>query len=184
MFRNVLNGSQFPERESWGTMYSHPVPTPGQTPRLIDVIITPRASPGPMIPGVRRTPGHLCGGDTQGRNDPPPVPGPPYYHRTSHINRAKRRCSCQVPRTCTGTGKKVQGGRRPPCSGCVVVSPASVALAWRPLHARRAVLHDLDAGGHLPPRPAATCRQPIKAAWRPVEGVAPPLPPKPVLRWA
>ena len=32
----------------------------------------------------------------------------------------------------------VQGGRRPPCSGCVVVSPASVALAWRPLHARRA----------------------------------------------
>ena len=27
----------------------------------------------------------------------------------------------------------------------VVVSPASVALAWRPLHARRAVLHDLDA---------------------------------------
>ena len=39
----------------------------------------------------------------------------------------------------------VQGGRRPPCSGCVVVSPASVALAWRPLHARRAVFHDLDA---------------------------------------
>ena len=38
-----------------------------------------------------------------------------------------------------------QGGRRPPCSGCVVVCPASVALAWRPLHARRAVLHDLDA---------------------------------------
>ena len=32
-----------------------------------------------------------------------------------------------------------------PCSGCVVVSPASVALAWRPLHARRTVLHDLDA---------------------------------------
>ena len=29
--------------------------------------------------------------------------------------------------------------------GCVVVSPASVALAWRPLHARRTVLHDLDA---------------------------------------
>ena len=26
----------------------------------------------------------------------------------------------------------VQGGRRPPCSGCIVVSPASVALAWRP----------------------------------------------------
>ena len=24
-----------------------------------------------------------------------------------------------------------------PCSGCVVVSPASEALAWRPLHARR-----------------------------------------------
>ena len=39
----------------------------------------------------------------------------------------------------------VQGGRHPPCSGCVVVSPASVALARRPLHARRAVLHDLDA---------------------------------------
>ena len=32
-----------------------------------------------------------------------------------------------------------------PCSGCVVVRPASVALAWRLLHARRAVLHDLDA---------------------------------------
>ena len=30
----------------------------------------------------------------------------------------------------------IQGGRRPPCSGCVVVSPASVALAWRPLSAR------------------------------------------------
>ena len=31
-------------------------------------------------------------------------------------------------------------------SGRVVVSPASdVALTWRPLHARRAVLHDLDA---------------------------------------
>ena len=39
----------------------------------------------------------------------------------------------------------VQGGQRPPCSGCVVVSPASVALARRPLHARCAVLHDLDA---------------------------------------
>ena len=39
----------------------------------------------------------------------------------------------------------VQGGRHPPCSGCVVVSPAPVALARRPLHARRAVLHDLDA---------------------------------------
>ena len=39
----------------------------------------------------------------------------------------------------------VQGGRRHPYSGCVVVSPASVALAWRPLHARCAVLHDLDA---------------------------------------
>ena len=37
----------------------------------------------------------------------------------------------------------VQGGRRPPKTSllrlraCVVVSPASVALAWRPLHARR-----------------------------------------------
>ena len=39
----------------------------------------------------------------------------------------------------------VQGGRRSPCSGCVVVSPASVALARRPLHARRVVPHDLDA---------------------------------------
>ena len=39
----------------------------------------------------------------------------------------------------------VQGGRRPPCSGCLAVSPASVVLAWRPLHARRAVLHDLDS---------------------------------------
>jgi hypothetical protein len=39
----------------------------------------------------------------------------------------------------------VQGGRHPPCPGCVVVSPASVALARRPFHARRAVLHDLDA---------------------------------------
>ncbi len=38
----------------------------------------------------------------------------------------------------------VQGGRHLPCPGCVVVSPASVALARRPLHARRAVLHDLD----------------------------------------
>jgi len=39
----------------------------------------------------------------------------------------------------------IQGGRHPPGSGCVVVSPASVALARRPFHARRAVLHDLDA---------------------------------------
>jgi hypothetical protein len=39
----------------------------------------------------------------------------------------------------------VQGGWHPPCSGCVVVSPASVALARRSLHARRAILHDLDA---------------------------------------
>ena len=39
----------------------------------------------------------------------------------------------------------VQGGRHPPCPGGVVVSPASVALARRPFHARRAVLHDLDA---------------------------------------
>ena len=46
----------------------------------------------------------------------------------------------------------VQGCRRPPKTSllrlraCVVVSPASdVALAWRPLHARRAILHDLDA---------------------------------------
>ena len=45
----------------------------------------------------------------------------------------------------TACGVQLQGGRRPPCSGCVVVSPASVALARRPLHARRAVLHDLDA---------------------------------------
>ena len=39
----------------------------------------------------------------------------------------------------------VQGGRRPPCSGCLAVIPASVVLAWRPLHARCAVLHDLDS---------------------------------------
>ena len=60
-----------------------------ETPRLIDVITTPRASPGPMIhvPGVRRTPGHLCGGDTQGRNDPPPCPG----HRTSHMDESRSR---------------------------------------------------------------------------------------------
>ena len=44
--------------------------------------------------------------------------------------------------------------RRPPCSGCVVVSPAPVALARRPLHARRAVLHDLvhDLDAALPGR--------------------------------
>ena len=56
-----------------------------------------------------------------------------------------------LPVSFYGTGlwehrlRGVQGGRHPPCPGCVVVSPASVALARRPFHARRAVLHDLDA---------------------------------------
>ena len=51
----------------------------------------------------------------------------------------------------TACGGVQRGARRlgvllAPCvPGCVVVSPASVALAWRPLHARRTVLHDLDA---------------------------------------
>ena len=57
-----------------------------------------------------------------------------------------RKCSFYSPRTlpshsCGGPGRSASSF----CSGCVVVSPASVALAWRPLHARRAVLHDLDA---------------------------------------
>ena len=81
MFRKyVLNGRENIANFRNGNLGVQCIPTPGQTPRLIDVITTPRASPGPMIPGVRRTPGHLCGGDTQGRNDPPPCPG----HRTSH----------------------------------------------------------------------------------------------------
>ena len=53
-----------------------------------------------------------------------------------------------------------------PCSGCVVVSPASVALAWRPLHARRAVLHDLDAAlsGRLRRGRCACCPPPPLAS--------------------
>ncbi len=56
----------------------------------------------------------------------------------------------------------VQGGRHPPCSGCVVVSPASVALARRSLHARRAVLHDLDAA-----LPGRLCRAASRATSAP-----------------
>ena len=32
---------------------------------------TPRAMPGPVMPGVRRTPGRLRGGDARGVPDPP-----------------------------------------------------------------------------------------------------------------
>ena len=78
----------------------------------------------------------------------------------------------------------VQGGRRPPCSCCVVVSPASVALAWRPLHARRAILHDLDAAlpGRLRrsrcacPAPPLTSRA-HRGLWPHPCGTWPPSPP-------
>ena len=49
---------------------------------------SPRAMPGPVMPGVRRTPGRLCGGDAPGGPDPPPCPGyfTPYIsHNHVHV---------------------------------------------------------------------------------------------------
>ena len=47
------------------------------------VMAAPRAMPGPVMPGVRRTPGRLRGCDARGGPDPPPFPG--YF--TAYITR-------------------------------------------------------------------------------------------------
>ena len=46
------------------------------------MIGAPGAWPRPVVPGVRRTPGRLCGGDAPGRPDPPPRAG----YRTPYTN--------------------------------------------------------------------------------------------------
>ena len=72
----------------------------------------------------RSMPGQQTGTDGRG---PPPQSG----HRQQSISllRSLRFAAWSSAVPLAG----FQGGRRPPCSGCVVVSPASVALAWRPL---------------------------------------------------
>ena len=47
----------------------------------------PRVMPGPVMPGVQRTPGRLRGGDAPGGPDLPPCPG----YRTPYIVSARRR---------------------------------------------------------------------------------------------
>ena len=88
---------------------------------------------------ARTVPGQRPG--TDGR-----VPPPQSEHRRQSISspRSLRFAAWSSAALLPG-GPGRSATRRPPCSGCVVVSPASVALAWRPLYARRAVLHDLDA---------------------------------------
>ena len=53
------------------------------TPRAPGVIAAPRDVAGPVMPGVRRTPGRPRASDTRGRNDPPSCSG----HRVGHINK-------------------------------------------------------------------------------------------------
>ena len=43
------------------------------TPRAM--MAAPRAMPEPVMPGVRSTPGRLCGGDAPGEPDLPPCAG-------------------------------------------------------------------------------------------------------------
>ena len=45
------------------------------TPHTRAVLAAPRVMPGPVMPGVQRTPGRLRGGDAPGGPDLPPCPG-------------------------------------------------------------------------------------------------------------
>ena len=58
------------------------------------VMAAPRAMPGLVMPGVRRTPGRPRGGDARGGPDPPPCPG--YFiaymaWEQQHVNQGKDR---------------------------------------------------------------------------------------------
>ena len=63
MLRDSVRGTVARAREEVG-------PTRG-----ITVKAAPTAAAAAVMPGVRRTPGRPRGGDTRGRNDPPPSPG-------------------------------------------------------------------------------------------------------------
>ena len=58
-----------------GPMTDLPTVTRPLHPAPRAMIAAPRAMSGPVMPGVRRTPGRLRGGDARGGPDLPPCPG-------------------------------------------------------------------------------------------------------------
>ena len=125
--------------------------------RKTDLLFTARLATGlrlqwPLAVGGRLSTGHLLFVWSTRRQQPPrSTPGqrPGTFGRgppSQSDEHRRQSISSPYPRLVDPSGSRlglrqhrlrgVQGGRRPPCSGCVVVSPASVlysvVLAWHP----------------------------------------------------